>query len=87
MVTDPASQNGIRTISVLLGLFDGSINGFVGFTDDYIKVVKKRNLGLTARQKTLLQLVIAAVNFSAFIYADIPYIYPICRTGRRYKRR
>ena len=28
----------------------------VGFADDYIKVVKKRNLGLTAKQKPFLQL-------------------------------
>ena len=34
--------------------------GLIGFFDDYIKVVKKRNLGLTAKQKTLLQLVVAA---------------------------
>ena len=32
--------------------------GAVGFLDDYIKVVKRRNLGLTARQKYLMQLVI-----------------------------
>ncbi len=36
--------------------------GFVGFVDDYIKVVKKRNLGLTARQKLLLQ-VLASIAF------------------------
>lgn len=34
--------------------------GFIGFIDDYIKVVKKRNLGLTAKQKTMLQLLVAA---------------------------
>lgn len=32
----------------------------VGFIDDYIKVVKKRNLGLTALQKTFLQMVVSA---------------------------
>lgn len=32
--------------------------GSIGFLDDYIKVVKKRNLGLTARQKYLMQLII-----------------------------
>ena len=79
MVTDPASQNGIRTTSVLLGLLMALANGFVGFTDDYIKVVKKRNLGLTARQKTLLQLVIAAVYlFSIYIcgytFTFIPFV-------------
>ncbi len=35
--------------------------GAIGFVDDYIKVVKKRNLGLTAIQKFLLQLLLAAV--------------------------
>ncbi len=34
--------------------------GLIGFIDDYIKVVKKRNLGLTARQKTFMQLLVAA---------------------------
>ena len=32
--------------------------GFVGFVDDYIKVVKHQNLGLTIKQKTLLQLLV-----------------------------
>lgn len=34
--------------------------GAIGFVDDYIKVVKKRNLGLTALQKFVLQLLFAA---------------------------
>ncbi len=32
--------------------------GFVGFIDDYIKVVKKQNLGLRARQKIIMQVLI-----------------------------
>lgn len=32
----------------------------IGFLDDYIKVVKNRNLGLTAKQKTFLQLMVSA---------------------------
>ncbi len=35
--------------------------GAIGFVDDYIKVVKKRNLGLTAPQKFILQVLLAAV--------------------------
>lgn len=35
--------------------------GAIGFVDDYIKVVKKRNLGLTASQKFLAQAVLAVV--------------------------
>lgn len=35
--------------------------GIIGFIDDYIKVVKKRNLGLTALQKFALQLLLTVV--------------------------
>ena len=35
--------------------------GVIGFVDDYIKVVKKRNLGLTAPQKFIMQVVLAAI--------------------------
>ncbi len=35
--------------------------GIIGFTDDYIKVVKKRNLGLTALQKFALQLLLTII--------------------------
>lgn len=33
--------------------------GAIGFFDDYIKVVKKRNLGLNVRQKLVLQFIVA----------------------------
>ena len=35
--------------------------GLVGFLDDYIKVVKKRSLGLTAKQKIILQVLFAVL--------------------------
>lgn len=44
----------------------------IGFMDDYIKVVKKRNLGLTARQKTFLQLLVAAA-----------YLTSLCLSGMK----
>ncbi len=37
--------------------------GLLGFLDDFIKVVLKRNLGLTSKQKLLGQLVIAAIFY------------------------
>ena len=43
--------------------------GLIGFLDDYIKVVKKRNLGLTATQKLLLQLTLSTA------YAVLLYIF------------
>ena len=45
--------------------------GLVGFIDDYIKVVKKRNLGLTATQKLIFQFLIAgAFLFSQHLAGD-----------------
>ncbi len=38
---------------------------FVGFADDYIKVIKKRNLGLTIKQKTIPQLIICLAYLSS----------------------
>ena len=37
------------------------MNGMIGFVDDYCKLLKKQNEGLTARQKFLLQLVVAII--------------------------
>ena len=42
--------------------------GIVGFIDDYIKVVKKRNLGLTAAQKFALQLLFAIIYVIALYF-------------------
>lgn len=44
------------------------LSGLVGFIDDYIKLFKKRNKGLTANQKLLLQFFIAAVFLAVRAY-------------------
>lgn len=46
--------------AALLALFVVLGHGAIGFLDDYIKVVKKRNLGLRAREKLAGQLIMAA---------------------------
>lgn len=46
-----------KVLPVLLTTFGF---GLVGFVDDYIKVVMKRNLGLTALQKMLMQVIVSA---------------------------
>jgi phospho-N-acetylmuramoyl-pentapeptide-transferase len=43
------------------GICMALVFGFIGFMDDYIKVVKKRNLGLTVKQKLVLQTLAAAI--------------------------
>ena len=55
------------TLWMLLFLTLG--HGALGFSDDFIKAVKRRNLGLTAKQKLLGQAVLAVV----FCYISIAY--------------
>ena len=47
------------------------IMGLIGFIDDYIKVVKKRNLGLTALQKTVLQALACATYLISLAFAGL----------------
>jgi len=62
-----SAGGGENEISPVFGtrLFAGVVMAlafaFLGFVDDYIKVVKKRNLGLTAGQKMVMQILIAAI--------------------------
>lgn len=42
--------------------------GLLGFLDDYIKVVMKRNLGLTSKQKLIGQIIIAIVFYGVYHY-------------------
>lgn len=46
----------VRSLTGLCLVLFGASFGLIGFVDDYIKVVKKRNLGLTEKQKFLMQL-------------------------------
>ncbi|TSB46324.1 phospho-N-acetylmuramoyl-pentapeptide-transferase [Alkalicoccobacillus porphyridii] len=41
--------------------------GLVGFIDDYLKVVKKHNLGLTSKQKLIGQLIIAVIFYLGLV--------------------
>lgn len=43
-------------------------NGAIGFADDYCKLIKKQNEGLTAKQKLFLQLVLAAAYVAVMAY-------------------
>ena len=51
------------------------IMGLIGFIDDYIKVVKKRNLGLTALQKTVLQALACATYLISLAFAGLKTIW------------
>jgi phospho-N-acetylmuramoyl-pentapeptide-transferase len=51
--------------------------GFIGFLDDYVKVAKKRNLGLTVIQKMLLQIAMSLAFISLLRYLGVmtPNLY------------
>ncbi len=53
-------NNNVTVHRTLTGIVMALCMAGIGFADDYIKVVKKRNLGLNARQKTFLQLFVSA---------------------------
>lgn len=57
--------------------------GAIGFIDDYVKVVKKQNQGLTAPQKFILQVILACIyifvmNFTGNLNTEI--IIPFAKT-------
>ena len=72
-----------RTPNTIIRFVSGPVMAllmaFVGFMDDYIKAVKKQNLGLKASQKTLLQVLIAAsylltLYLTGFKMTYIPFV-------------
>ncbi len=60
-----AGNNAIRLLSCIIF---SMLFSAIGFLDDYIKAVKKQNLGLNAKQKMVMQLLLAA-GFLAVLYA------------------
>lgn len=67
-ISEVAKSNYIKVIG---GLIMALGFAFIGFLDDYIKVVKKRNLGLTILQKTVLQVVLM-VGYLLVLYINDP---------------
>lgn len=53
---------------LLAGIIMAIMFGMIGFLDDYIKIVKKQNLGLTAKQKIVLQIIVTAIYLTAVYF-------------------
>ena len=74
------SETGLMATKIFAGLCLALGYGLIGYLDDYIKVVRKRNLGLTARQKLILQFLVAAAYLAAIYLSggtsttDIPFV-------------
>lgn len=76
-----APSRGNFEILILLGT--AVLFGGIGFVDDFIKVVMKRNLGLSARQKFLAQLfvsILGAVTLNYMGYLNGEIIIPFLDT-------
>lgn len=67
--------NPVKTSRWIAGLGLAAAMGLVGLIDDYIKVVKKRNLGLTARQKTFAQLIVSAAYLIVLLFGGMTTTY------------
>src|SRR4051812_21634945 len=48
--------------------------GLLGFLDDFIKVVLKRNLGLTSKQKLLGQIIISVIFYFIYKQNEFPTV-------------
>ena len=73
-----------HTAEVMLALFIMLGHFALGFLDDYIKVVKKRNLGLKVRQKLLGQVAIAVVTMligTKYLGLDTTVWVPVADTA------
>ena len=64
-------NNPKRFSMLIAGLVMSFAMGLIGFADDYIKVAKKRNLGLTVLQKTVSQSFVCALYLLALAFAGM----------------
>ena len=64
-----ATETLLMQVKLFAGLGMAVAFGAIGFMDDYIGVVKKRNLGLTERQKLVLQFAVAAAYLGSLALA------------------
>ena len=79
-----ATTNTAETMLLKVRIYGGALMalgfGIIGFLDDYISIVKKRNLGLTEKQKLVLQFLVAGAYLGSLYLAGetsamvIPFI-------------
>ncbi|KAE9560194.1 phospho-N-acetylmuramoyl-pentapeptide-transferase [Companilactobacillus bobalius] len=68
---------GQLTHSLLITTFVIVLYGCIGFIDDFIKVFKKRNLGLRAWQKALLQIIVGIIFLYVYNGDQLPMNFTI----------
>jgi len=72
----------VLSLGIGLSLFILILYGLLGFLDDFIKVFKKRNLGLTSKQKLIGQIFGGLLFFVAYRYDGLPteLVFPFLGT-------
>lgn len=64
-------DRGVKMLKLLCGILMSMLFCLIGFIDDFIKVSKKRNLGLTSKQKLVLQFLISGMYlFALYLLGD-----------------
>ncbi len=58
-------------LKIYAGIIMAILYGLIGFLDDYIKVVKKQNKGLNAKQKLILQFLVAGGYLLVLYFASL----------------
>jgi phospho-N-acetylmuramoyl-pentapeptide-transferase len=65
----------LSDVYIWIALFGFVSFGVIGFIDDYAKVTNKRNLGLTAKRKFAMQMVVAAFVTGVLAYMRYKNLY------------
>ena len=73
LTSDTLAPETYTTAKIATALFMALAFGALGFVDDYIKIVKKHNMGLTSRQKFLFQLLIGSLYLLISYLVDKTY--------------
>ena len=77
-----ATETRLMQLKLFAGMGMAAAFGLIGFMDDYIGVVKKRNLGLTEGQKLILQFAVAAAYLGSLAMAGANTATTIPFVGR-----
>ena len=60
------------SLNIFILLFTIFTFALIGFWDDFLKIFRKQNEGLTSKQKFIAQVVVALIIFVIYYYQDLP---------------
>lgn len=66
-------ETDLMIIKIMSGLSMAICFGLIGFVDDLIKIKRGKNLGLTAKQKLILQFIAASIFLGSIHFSEMTY--------------